>query len=168
MDLHDYIRNVNGEDGRTLYRDITPLLHDPDAMSYALDQFVAHYRDANLGAIVGIESRGFIFAAPLADRLRLPFVPIRKPGKLPSGRISTEHALGDSRQFDIHADALDPGQRALIVDDVLATGSSARSAARLVELIGGEVAGFAFVIELTYLHGRRHLENYDVFALVTY
>lgn len=170
MDLTRYIRAVpDFPQPGVLFRDITPLLRAPAAMRYVLEQYEARYRDAGLDAIVGIESRGFLFGAPLADRLRLPFVPVRKPGKLPAARMSMEYALEyGTSQLDIHADALERGQRALIVDDLLATGGTANAAAKLVELIGGKVAALAFVIELTELRGRERLDGYDVFALVRY
>src|SRR5687767_1537971 len=119
--------------------------------------------------IVGIESRGFIFGAPMAARLKLPFVPVRKPGKLPAARMSVEYSLeyGDS-QLDIHEDALGAGQRAYIVDDLLATGGTARAAGKLVELTGGVVAGYGFVIELTALGGRERLAGYDTFSIIQY
>ena len=119
-----------------------------------------------MDAIVGIESRGFIFAAPLADRLGLPLIPIRKPGKLPAARMSIEYSLEyGTDQLDIHSDALQPGQRVVIVDDLLATGGTARAAAKLVELLGATVAHLAFVLELQDLRGRDHLEEYTVVSL---
>ena len=120
-------------------------------------------------AIVGIESRGFLFGTPLAARLNLPFVPIRKPGKLPAARMSVEYSLEyGSGQLDLHSDALVPGQSALIVDDLLATGGTAAGATKLVELLQAKVAGLAFLIELEALKGRQRLESYDVFSVIQY
>ena len=152
-----------------LFRDITPLLGDPAALRQALGGLCEIAESREPGCIVGIESRGFIFGAPLADRLGLPFVPVRKPGKLPAARMSVEYSLeyGQNR-LDIHEDAMTSGTRAFVVDDLLATGGTALAAAKLVEMIGGEVAGFGFVIELAGLAGRAKLAAYDVAALLTY
>jgi len=170
MDLKALIRDVpDFPQPGILFRDITPLLADADGLREAIDVLVADARVTQPDAIVGIESRGFIFGAPLADRLGLPFVPVRKPGKLPAARMSVEYSLeyGESR-LDIHQDALSPGDRAYIVDDLLATGGTALAAAKLVELLGGVVAGFGFVIELEALGGRRVLGAYGVQALLRY
>jgi adenine phosphoribosyltransferase len=152
-----------------MFRDITPLLSEPGAFSFILDRLVEHVREADAQVIVGIESRGFIFGCPVADRLKLPFVPVRKPGKLPAARMSVEYTLeyGDS-QLDIHSDAIPPGQRAYVVDDLLATGGTARATAKLVELVEGVVAGFGFVVELDALGGRRHIQGYEAFSVVHY
>ncbi|MEX2081701.1 MAG: adenine phosphoribosyltransferase [Dehalococcoidia bacterium] len=170
MDLESHIRTVEDfpEPG-VLFRDITPLLASPEAVRHVLDEME---RGAHLLApsgIVGIESRGFIFGMPLADRMRLPFVPVRKPGKLPAKRMSVEYSLeyGQS-QLDIHADALTRGDTALVVDDLLATGGTARATAKLVELLGATVVGFSFVIELSGLGGRGALEGYRVSSLVVF
>jgi adenine phosphoribosyltransferase len=152
-----------------LFRDITPLLQDPAGFNRALDGLEAYVAGLQPTAIVGIESRGFIFGAPLASRLNLPFVPIRKPGKLPAEHMSIEYALeyGEG-QLDIHADALSDADSVVIVDDLLATGGTAVGSAKLVELLGAKVAGFAFLIELTDLGGRDRLRGYDVFALLDF
>jgi len=170
VELKQFIRDIpDFPQPGVLFRDISPLLREPDAFCYVLDRFTTTYRDDRVDAIVGIESRGFIFGAPLADRLHIPFVPIRKPGKLPAPRMSIEYTLeyGQS-QLDIAQDALRPGARAVIVDDVLATGGTAQAAAKLVELIGGEVHAIQFLIELTALGGRSRLESYRVETLITY
>lgn len=152
-----------------LFRDITPLLRNPVAFAFALDQLTETVGALAADAVVGIESRGFIFGAPVAARLGLPFVPVRKPGKLPSQRMSIEYSLeyGNS-QMDIHADALAAGDRAVIIDDLLATGGSANAAAKLIELLGAEVAACVFLIELEALGGRARLSSYDVRAFVHY
>ncbi|MCC6381581.1 MAG: adenine phosphoribosyltransferase [Dehalococcoidia bacterium] len=170
MDLRNFIRDVpDFPTAGVLFRDITPLLGDGEAFGTVLDALEECGRERSPDAIVGIESRGFLFGGPLADRLRLPFVPVRKPGKLPAARMSVEYSLeyGES-QLDIHADALRPGVRAYIVDDVLATGGTALAAVKLVELLGGVVAGLGFVVEIASLGGRQRLEGYPFTALVRY
>ncbi len=170
MDLTTLIRDVpDFPQPGILFRDITPLLGNPGGVAQVLDELSTDIERHGAQAIVGIESRGFIFGAPLANRLSLPFVPVRKPGKLPAARMSVEYSLeyGQSR-LDIHEDALAPGTRAYIVDDLLATGGTALAAAKLVELIGGVVAGFGFVIELGALGGRARLGEYPVTSLLVY
>ena len=170
VDLKALIRDVpDFPQPGILFRDITPLLGDPDALRATLDGLAAAVEPMRPDCIVGIESRGFIFGAPMAARLNLPFVPVRKPGKLPAARMSVEYSLeyGQSR-LDIHEDAMARGARAVIIDDLLATGGTALAAAKLVEMIGGTVAGFVFVIELQSLLGRPRLGAYPVEALVIY
>jgi adenine phosphoribosyltransferase len=170
VDLKQYIRDVpDFPQPGILFRDITPLLRDPAAFAHALDLVAGAVDALKVDAVVGIESRGFLFGTPVAARLGLPFVPVRKPGKLPAARMSVEYSLeyGNS-QLDIHADALARGQRAVIVDDLLATGGTARAAAKLVELLGATVAGIVFLVELEALHGREHLQPYDVTTFVRY
>jgi adenine phosphoribosyltransferase len=170
MDLKTYIRDVpDFPSPGILFRDVTPLLADAPAFAAALDQMERAAREQAPDAIVGIESRGFIFGSPLADRMGLPFVPVRKPGKLPSARMSLEYSLeyGQS-QLDIHADAMTAGARAYVVDDLLATGGTALAAAKLIEMVGGKVAGIGFLIELVSLGGRERLRDYPTFALLRY
>ena len=170
MELKSLIRDIpDFPQPGILFRDITPLLANAEGLQAALAGMTELARAADPGCIVGIESRGFIFGAPIADRLSLPFVPVRKPGKLPAARMSVEYSLeyGQSR-LDIHEDAMGPGTRALIVDDLLATGGTALAAAKLVEMVGGVVAGFAFAIELDVLDGRRRLGGYPVASLLRY
>lgn len=170
MDFFPYIRSIpDFPQPGILFRDITPLLQDPAAYTVALDEMSAWALARNPTAIIGIESRGFIFGMPVAARLRLPFVPVRKPGKLPAARMSIEFSLeyGQS-QLDIHADALGRGDRAVVVDDVLATGGTAQAACKLAELLQAEVAGVITLIELKSLGGRDRLESYDVHALIRY
>ena len=160
-----------------LFRDITPLLHDPAAYRHVIDELterISAYTPNHTGAhtptvIVGIESRGFLFGAPVAYKLGLPFVPVRKAGKLPSDRMSVEFALeyGES-QLDIHADAIERDQRVVIVDDLLATAGTADATCKLVELLGGYVSALAFVVELTFLNGRERLRGHDIISLVKY
>ena len=170
LDLRDYIRAVpDFPQPGILFRDVTPLLKDPAAFEFALAGLQAYVTSRTPTAIVGIESRGFLFGTPIAARLGLPFVPVRKPGKLPAAHMSIEYALeyGEG-QLDIHSDALGPGDRAVIVDDLLATGGTAGGTARLVEMLGAKVAGMAFLIELSDLGGRKVLGGYDVYSLIAY
>jgi len=170
VDLKAHIRDVpDFPSPGILFRDITPLLGEPAAFRAVLDAMEREARERDAGAIVGIESRGFLFGAPLAERLGIPFVPVRKPGKLPAARQSVEYSLeyGENR-LDIHEDALERGTRAHIVDDLLATGGTALAAAKLVELIGGVVAGFGFAIELSTLGGRGKLSGYVVHSVISY
>jgi adenine phosphoribosyltransferase len=170
VDLRTLIRDIpDFPQPGILFRDITPLLGNPEGFRATLDGLAEAATPMAPDAVVGIESRGFIFGAPLADRLRLPFVPVRKPGKLPAERMSVEYSLeyGDSR-LDIHRDAVATGSRVVIVDDLLATGGTALAAAKLVEMIGGAVAGMLFVIELEALVGRAKLGAYQVESLVSY
>ncbi|HZP57354.1 MAG TPA: adenine phosphoribosyltransferase [Dehalococcoidia bacterium] len=168
--LKHYIRDVPDFPAPgILFRDITPLLSDAEAFRYAIDGLAAWVRERRPDAIVAIESRGFLFGAPLADRLGVPFVPVRKPGKLPAARMSIEVTLEyGTNQLDIHEDALRHGQQVVVIDDLLATGGTAAGAAKLVELLGARVAGLAFVIELAGLAGRERLAGYDVHALLRY
>jgi adenine phosphoribosyltransferase len=170
FDLKPYIRDVpDFPVPGILFRDITPLLRDADAFAAALDMITERVQAITPDAVAAIESRGFLFGAPVAARLALPFVPIRKPGKLPAARMTVEYTLeyGDS-QLDIHADALSPGERVVIIDDLLATGGTALAAAKLVELTGASVAALVFLIELAALGGRDALAGYDVHAFVRY
>lgn len=152
-----------------LFKDITPVLADPDAFR----EIVAVLGERTLAmkpdVIVGIESRGFIFGAPIATHHGLGFIPVRKPGKLPYEKVSREYALEyGTNTVEMHIDAVQPGQRVVIVDDLLATGGTAEAAAHLVTHLGGIVAGFAFVVELGFLNGRDRLAGYDVTALIAY
>jgi len=170
MDLKQFFRDIpDFPQPGILFRDITPLLQAPDAFKYVIDRFSEEYREAELNAVVAIESRGFLFGAPLAQNLGVSLVPVRKAGKLPARHISVEYSLEyGTSQLDIHEDALKRGQNALIVDDLLATGGTANAAAKLVELLGAEVRAMAFVVELSFLNGRERLREYDVLSLVTY
>jgi adenine phosphoribosyltransferase len=170
FDLKDYIRDVpDFPEPGILFRDVTPLLQSPQAFRAAIEQLGTYVKSREPDAIVGIESRGFLFGTPIAAELGLPFVPVRKPGKLPAAHMSVEYSLEyGTGQLDIHADAIDRGQRVVIVDDLLATGGTALGAAKLVEMIRGRVAGMAFLIELAALPGRERLDDYDVFAAVVY
>jgi len=152
-----------------LFYDITTLLKDPVAFKEVIDRMVGQVRDTPIDLVVGMESRGFIFSAPIAYQLGAGFVPVRKLGKLPAETIEVEYALEyGTATLEIHRDAIQPGQRVLIVDDLLATGGTLAATARLVEMSGGVVVGVGVVIELTALQGRRRLKGYDVFSLIEY
>ncbi|MFA4030130.1 MAG: hypothetical protein GDYSWBUE_001619 [Candidatus Fervidibacterota bacterium] len=150
-----------------LFRDITPILQKPDLFRGVIDAFVHRYRDASIEVVTAVEARGFIFGAPLALELNAAFVPMRKKGKLPYKTISITYELEYGEDsIEMHIDAIQPGQRVLVFDDVLATGGTAQAMAKLVERAGGNVVGVAFVIELVDLKGRERLAGYDVFSLV--
>jgi adenine phosphoribosyltransferase len=170
VDLKKYIRDVpDFPQPGILFRDITPLLQDAGAVHYVIDAFTEHYRHSGITAIVSIESRGFLFGAPLAYNLGLPLVPVRKPGKLPAATMSVEYSLEyGTGQLDIHSDGLKTGDRVVVIDDLLATGGTAKGAAQLAEMLGATVTSFAFLIELGFLGGRERLADYDIFTLVTY
>lgn len=152
-----------------LFKDITPVLMHAPAMNEVVDIMSAKAREVSPDVIVGIESRGFIFGVPMALQMGLPFVMARKLGKLPYDRISEEYALEyGTNTIEMHVDSISPGQRAYIVDDLLATGGTAAASARLVERLNGSVAGFGFMVELGFLKGRDNLVNYPIHALIGY
>ncbi len=152
-----------------VYKDITPLLADAGAFRATIDGLCDHYGDTPIDRVLGVEARGFIVAAPVADRLDAGFVPVRKAGKLPWQIEQEEYELEYGTDLlEVHRDAVAPGERVLIVDDVLATGGTAAATARLVAKLGGEVAGFGFVIELGFLDGRAKLGEVPVRSLITY
>ena len=168
--LEDYIRDVpDFPQQGVLFKDITPLLQNGAAFRTAIDRMAAHYAGSGIQAVVGVESRGFIFGAPLAYMLNCGFVPVRKFGKLPSETVSVEYSLEyGTNVVEVHRDAIQPGQRVLIVDDLLATGGTVSAAMELVDKLGGHIAGIAFLVELTFLKGREQLKEHDVFALIKY
>lgn len=170
MDLKQYIRDVpDFPEPGILFRDITPLLRDPGARTFAIDQMTEYVRSRRPDAVVGIESRGFLFGVPIADRLGLPFVPVRKPGKLPAAHMSVEYSLEyGTGVLDIHADALGPGDRAVVVDDLLATGGTALATCKLIELLGATVDSVLFLVDLAALAGRDRLAAYTVQSFITY
>ena len=170
MDLKRYIRDVpDFPQPGVLFRDITPLLSNAQALKWAVDRLTEEFRTASLDAVVSIESRGFLFGAPLAYNLGLGLVPVRKAGKLPAERMSVEYALEyGNGQLDIHRDALRRGDVVVIVDDLLATGGTALAAADLVERLGARVHSFAFLVELGFLGGRERLGAYDIVSLIQY
>lgn len=152
-----------------LFYDITTLLLDPAASKVVIDQLAAAYAGKKIQKVVAIESRGFIFGAPLAERLRAGFVPIRKPGKLPSETIEEAYDLEyGSNRLCIHKDAISAGDQVLIVDDLLATGGTMAAAVNLVKRLEGEAVGLAFIIELLFLKGRDKLKDLPIFSLLSY
>lgn len=152
-----------------IFRDLTPLLGDVEAFRFTVDALADAYAGRRVDKVAGVEARGFILAAPVAYRLGAGFVPVRKAGKLPWRTESEEYALeyGTDR-LELHADAVAAGDQVLIVDDVIATGGTARATARLVERLQATVVGLAFAVELTFLAGREKLDGYDVMSLVAY
>jgi adenine phosphoribosyltransferase len=151
------------------FKDITPLLADPIAFSTITDMIVVHFGRGNIDKVVGIEARGFILASPVAYHFNAGFVPIRKVGKLPWETVGAEYELEyGTATLELHSDGVEPGERVLIVDDVLATGGTAAAAASLVEQIGGKIQGIACVIELDFLHGRDKLEGRELYTMIHY
>ena len=151
------------------FKDITTLIQDKDAFKYTIDTLAKTLKDKNIDLVVGPEARGFIFGTPLAYALGAGFVPVRKKGKLPGETISVEYDLEYGTDIlEIHKDSIKPGQKVVIVDDLLATGGTIQSVARLVEALGGEVVSMDFIIELTGLNGREKLKNYRINSLVKY
>jgi adenine phosphoribosyltransferase len=171
MDLKSLIRDIpDFPKPGILFRDITTLLRDPDGLRYTVDAMADHFADASIDYVLGMESRGFIIGTPLAYKLGAGFIPVRKAGKLPSDVYSVEYALeyGTDR-LEIHQDALHPASRVLIVDDLIATGGTAGATAQLVQQVGCEIAGFGFIIELTFLEGRKSLpSDVPIVTLVQY
>ncbi len=170
MDLARMIRDVPDFPVKgILFKDITTLIRDPKAFREAVDRMAAPYRGMEIDLVAAIESRGFIFGAPLAYILGAGFVPVRKPNKLPSETISASYTLEyGTNTLEMHKDAIRPGQRVLLVDDLLATGGSAKAAATLIEQLGGKVVGVAFLIDLTFLHGVEKLKGYDVRSIIQF
>ena len=152
-----------------IFKDITTLLVKGDLFKKVIDQFADHYQSKGIEKVMGIESRGFIFGAPIAYKLNAGVIPIRKKGKLPYKTVSATYALEyGTDTLEMHEDALKPGANVLIVDDLLATGGTAKATAELVEKVGGKIFGFAFLIELLFLEGRKNLKGYDIFSLIQY
>jgi adenine phosphoribosyltransferase len=152
-----------------LFRDITPLLKDKQGFKRAIDLFVDRFKDGRVDYVVGIESRGYIFGAPLAYALGAGFIPVRKPGKLPFDKLTEDYELEyGTNSLEIHADALSQGDRVVVVDDLLATGGTAAATGRLLERLGAHIVAYAFTIELAGLGGRKALPDAEVVSFVTY
>ncbi len=168
IDLGDFIRDIPDFPKQgIIFKDITPLLMDPVALDEVIRQLAEPYRDAGIEAVVGIESRGFIFAPAVACEIGAGFVPIRKPGKLPHKTVSREYALEyGTDTIEMHADAIADGAKVLMLDDLLATGGTMSAACEMVEDLGGDIAGIAFLIELCFLDGREKLTDYEIRSLI--
>ena len=169
-DFAELIRNVpDSPIPGVQFTDITPLLGDARAFRTVIDTFVARYTAANVDIVAGVESRGYIFAAPVAYQLGAGLVPIRKPAKLPAATIEVEYSLEyGSNKLQMHRDAFARGARVLLIDDLLATGGTMGAAVQLIEQLGGEIVELAFLIELKFLSGRERLANYPIFSLIQY
>ena len=170
VNLEEYVASIRDfpKEG-ILFRDVTPMVLDPKAYDYSTDLIAEYGKKVQADLVVGPESRGYIFGCPAAIKLGVGFAPVRKPGKLPRETVSCKYDLEyGSNELFMHKDAVKPGQRVLIVDDLLATGGTARATAQMIEELGGIVAGFAFVIELygNGMEGRKMLEGYDVFSIL--
>jgi len=170
MDLKSHIRNIKDfPKPGVMFRDITTLIKDPEAFNYTLDLLLSFVADKKIDKVVGVESRGFIFGAVLAHKLNAGFIPVRKPGKLPAEKVSISYSLeyGEDK-LEMHKDAIQPGDKVLIHDDLLATGGTMDAVCKLIEKLGGEIVQLSFIIELSFLHGRDKLEKYDVRSIVNY
>jgi adenine phosphoribosyltransferase len=170
VDLARFIRDVpDFPKPGILFKDITPLLKDPGALRHTADELAAPWAGTGVHLVVGLESRGFLFAPMVAERLGVGFVPIRKPGKLPAATVGEDYSLeyGTDR-LEMHQDAVATGDNVLVVDDLLATGGTAAAAVNLVRKTGGKVAGAAFVVELDFLKGRERLDGVEVRSLLHY
>lgn len=168
--LKEYLREISDFPRPGVgFKDITPLLGEADAFKFAVDAIADHFAGTRVDKVLGVEARGFIIAAPIAYRFNAGFVPVRKAGKLPWEIEQEEYELEyGTDALEVHRDAVAPGHSVLIVDDVLATGGTAAATVRLVERLGGTVAGLGFIVELAFLTGRSRLEGYDLLSLITY
>lgn len=170
MDLREYIASIEGfpKEG-IIFRDVTPLLADGDAFHDACDQLIEFARRLEADVIVGPESRGFMFGCPVSYALGIGFVPVRKPDKLPRKTLSCSYDLEyGSNTLEMHVDGIRPGQRVVIIDDLLATGGTVEATVKMIKELGGEPVGCAFIIELSDLHGRDALSGMEVLSLLTY
>ena len=170
MNLSDLIRDVpNFPKEGIIFKDITTLLKDPNGLKGAVDDLYNLSKNKGITKVVGIESRGFILGGILAEKLNAGFVPIRKPGKLPAEKISESYSLEyGTDSIEIHTDAISPGDKILLHDDLLATGGTMEAAVKLIEKLGGEVVQISFIIELDFLNGRDKLSNYEIKSLIRY
>lgn len=170
VDLKDYIRDIpDFPKPGILFRDITPLLGSPNALREAVRQLADHYCGQAIDRILAVEARGFIFAAPLALELNIGFAPVRKPGKLPFSTVSFSYELEyGSDTLEMHVDAVSPGDKVLVIDDLLATGGTVEACCKLIEQSGASVAGCGFVVELAGLNARSRLGDYELFSLIRY
>jgi len=152
-----------------IFKDITPLVQDPDSLRLTISELIKPFKDKNITAVAGMEARGFIFGSLVAWELGVGFIPLRKPGKLPYDvqKVSYKLEYGEA-SLEAHIDAIKPGDQILVIDDVLATGGTAKASCELIEKLGGQIVACAFVIELTELNGRKQLVNYPLHSLVSY
>jgi adenine phosphoribosyltransferase len=170
LDLASLVRNIPDFPLPGIqFKDITTLIGNGPAFSQVIDMLVERYRSMPIDAVVGVESRGFIFSAPLALRLGVGLVPVRKPGKLPADTFQIEYELEyGSNKLEIHRDAFTPGARVVVIDDLLATGGTISAASKLIEQAGAQVIELAFIIELAFLGGREKLTPYQIYSLIQY
>ena len=168
--LEEYVRSIpDFPEPGIIFRDITSILQDADGLKLAIDSMQDCLKDVDVDVIVGAESRGFIFGMPIAYNLHKPFVPVRKKGKLPCETISASYDLEyGTAEIEIHKDAIKPGQKVVLIDDLIATGGTMEAAIRLIEQLGGEVVKVLFLMELAGLNGRKKLEGYDVASVICY
>ena len=168
--LEEYVRSIpDFPEPGIIFRDVTSILQDADGLQLAIDALQDLLKDVDVDVIAGTESRGFIFGVPVAYNLHKPFVPIRKKGKLPCETVSQTYDLEyGSAEIEMHKDAILPGQKVVLIDDLIATGGTIEAAAKLVESLGGQVVKIIFLIELAGLKGRERLENYDVASVICY
>ena len=168
--LEDYVRTVpDFPEKGIMFRDITTILQDPDGLEMAVEGLCGLVKDLDFDLVVGLESRGFIFGVPIAYKMHKGFIPIRKKGKLPAETLSMKYDLEYGQaEIEIHKDAIKPGQRVIIVDDLIATGGTCEATCKLIEALGGKVAKICFVMELAGLAGREKLADYDVESLISY
>lgn len=168
--MEDYVRSIPDfpEEG-IIFRDVTSVLQDPDGLHLAIDKMQEFLKDVDFDAVVGLESRGFIFGMPIAYNLHKPFIPVRKKGKLPCETVEVSYELEyGSATIEMHKDAIKPGDKVVIVDDLIATGGTVEASIKLVEQLGGKVVKVIFLMELAGLEGRKKLAGYDVDSVIVY
>lgn len=169
MNIKEFIREIPDfpKEG-ILFKDITPILQNPETYNYVIDKMVEYYSEVEIDYVAAIEARGFLFGPQIAMRLDKGFIPIRKPGKLPAEVISAEYELEyGTNTIEIHKDAIKPGDKVLLIDDLLATGGTTKAAINLIEQLDGEVIGIGFLLELEALEGRDELKGYNVYSLIS-
>ena len=168
--IEEYVRSIpDFPEPGVIFRDVTSVLQDAEGLKLAIDSMQAALDGIDVDVIVGLESRGFIFGMPIAYNLNKPFIPVRKKGKLPCETVSMSYELEyGTAEIEIHKDAIKPGQKVVIIDDLIATGGTVEAAAKLIEQLGGEVVKVVFLMELAGLNGRKKLEGYDVTSVICY